>query len=52
MIENHKNPRELLRMRELICDYFYGSNEYDSTPESLNRYFDPFAIKASRLHNQ
>ncbi|MBR4474615.1 MAG: hypothetical protein IKS55_13370 [Oscillospiraceae bacterium] len=26
MLEEHRNPRELLRMRELLCDYFYGEN--------------------------
>ncbi len=40
--------RELLRLRELLCDYFYGDNLYGSTPESLNRYFEPFSLKAAR----
>lgn len=40
--------RELFRLRELICDYFYGENEYESTGETLNRYFDYFSMKAAK----
>ena len=40
--------RELLRLRELLCDYFYGDNQFGSTPQSLNQYFDPFSCKAAR----
>ena len=48
MLHDHRSPRELLRLRELICDYFYGDNQYGSTGEALNRYFDPFSLKAAR----
>jgi len=48
MIEKHRSPRELLRMREVLCDYFYGENQYGSTSESLNQYFEPFSMKAAR----
>ena len=48
MLHDHRTPRELLRLRELICDYFYGDNQYGSTGEALNRYFDPFSLKAAR----
>ncbi len=40
--------RELLRLREILCDYFYGENQFHSSPEILNKYFDPFSLKASR----
>ena len=38
--------KELCRVREVVCDFFLGENEYGSTPESLNRYFLPFAEAA------
>ena len=40
---------ELLRLREVLCDYFVGANEYRSTPDSLNRYFDFFSQKAAGI---
>jgi len=40
--------KEILRMREIVCDYFFGDNQYQSTPESLNKYFLVFAIAARR----
>lgn len=39
--------REVLRMREVLCDYFYGDNQYESSASSLNKYFEPFSLKAS-----
>ena len=41
--------KELTRTREIICDYFHGENVYQSTRESLDKYFLQFAI-ASRIH--
>ena len=35
--------REIARAREVVVDLFAGSNEYGSTPASLQRYFDAFA---------
>ena len=46
--QSKKSLRELLRLRELLCDYFYGDNQFSSTPESLNKYFDPFSYKAAQ----
>lgn len=40
--------KEILRMREIVCDYFFGDNQYQSTPESLDKYFLVFAIAARR----
>jgi hypothetical protein len=40
--------KEITRAREVVCDYFYGGNQYKSTPESLERYFMQFAV-ATRL---
>lgn len=41
-----KNRRkELARAREVICDYFVGTNDYRSSPENLRSYFDAFAAR-------
>jgi hypothetical protein len=39
--------RELARAREVLVDYLAGSNEYQSTDISLQRYFDAFAVAAA-----
>jgi hypothetical protein len=38
--------REVARAREVVVDFFAGSNQYGSTAASLQRYFDAFAIAA------
>lgn len=40
--------REILRARELICDYLLGENEYGSTGETIDAYFLPFSVAARR----
>ena len=40
--------REIARGREVVVDFFDGSNQYGSTAESLQRYFDAYAIYRSR----
>jgi hypothetical protein len=40
--------RELARLRESLVDFFYGSNEFGSTEESIRNYFDAFALAARR----
>ena len=39
--------RELARAREVLVDFLAGSNEYQSTGDSLRRYFDAFAVAAA-----
>ncbi|HLD08298.1 MAG TPA: hypothetical protein VJB60_04515 [Candidatus Peribacterales bacterium] len=46
--KHHGHCRELCRAREVVCDYFFGDNEYGSTPENLDRYFMVYAIAARR----
>lgn len=41
--------KELVRARELLCDAFFGGNEYGSSLADLNRYFFLFALSA-RAH--
>jgi hypothetical protein len=40
--------RELARMREVVVDFFDGPNEYSSTAEGLQRYFDAYALASRR----
>ena len=40
--------KELARARESLVDYFFGSNQYLSTAESLRRYFSCFSYAARR----
>lgn len=40
--------REVARAREVVVDFFAGSNEYGSSAESLQKYFDAFALAARR----
>jgi len=40
--------RELARVREVVVDFFAGPNEYGSTPASLQKYFDAYAVAARR----
>jgi len=41
--------REICRAREVVCDFYYGDNDYASDEESLDRYFRFFAIAARAL---
>jgi hypothetical protein len=45
-IETLRDPRlrEVLRAREVVCDYLLGDNDYHSTGHDLERYFNVFAI--------
>jgi hypothetical protein len=38
--------RELARAREVVVDFFHGSNEYHSTAAGLQKYFDAYALAA------
>lgn len=38
--------KEICRVREVVCDFFCGDNEYHSTAESLDKYFRPYALAA------
>ena len=50
--QSKRNLKELTRLREVLCDYFYGENDYGSTQENLNKYFHAFELKAAyQRHN-
>ncbi|MEW6202096.1 MAG: hypothetical protein AB1546_08985 [bacterium] len=38
--------KEILRMREILCDTFFGDNIYDTSFEFLQKYFLYFGILA------
>ena len=40
--------KELARSREVLVDYFFGTNEYGSDEKFLRRYFLDFATAARR----
>jgi len=44
----HRGRRELTRVREVLCDYLHGDNEYKSNAQSLQQYFDQFAFAARK----
>jgi len=39
--------REICRSREVVVDFLAGTNQYGSTEEGLQRYFDQFAVAAA-----
>lgn len=45
---NHDRPRlkELIRLREVLADYFYFGNIYGSTDQKWRNYFEAFAYAA------
>lgn len=50
-IESQKGKhslREFCRLHEVIADFYYGDNIYQTTPEELQKYFDIFIH--SRTH--
>ena len=42
--------REIARAREVVVDLFHGAQQYVGSAESLQRYFDAFAVYRSRAH--
>lgn len=44
--KHKKRLRELLRLREVLADYFFGDNLYGSGDRQWQRYFYPFNYAA------
>ena len=42
--------KEIARMKEAIVDYFYGTNQFESTESSWRSYFSHFTYAARRNH--
>lgn len=47
--KNRNRLGEILRVREVLCDYFVGQNMYKSTDQARERYFLFYNFKV-RLH--
>ena len=47
--KNKNSLKEILRVRELLVDYFTGDNIYQSTDKQWEKYFYPFNF-AARKH--
>lgn len=45
--KNVKRLKELLRLREILVDYFYFENQYRSSDELWHKYFYPFMYALS-----
>ena len=48
--KNLSRLREILRMREALCDFFLGAELYRSTDSSWRKYFLPFVYAARKNH--
>ncbi|HSW88238.1 MAG TPA: hypothetical protein VLG12_03690 [Candidatus Saccharimonadales bacterium] len=44
--KNRTSLKELTRMRELLVDYFMGTNIYNSSDQGWDKYFYPFNFAA------
>jgi hypothetical protein len=42
----HSHLKEIARLREVLVDYFFGTNEFRSTDTSWRSYFSPFTYAA------
>lgn len=40
--------KELTRLREVLCDRFYGDNEYNTSDDFLQKYFMVYAMALRR----
>jgi hypothetical protein len=39
--------RELTRLREILLDYFWGDNEFGSSPQNWHSYFHAYGVAVS-----
>jgi hypothetical protein len=47
-VKNRSSLKEILRMRELLVDYYLGDNIYKSTDKGWDKYFYYFNIAARK----
>ena len=45
---NRLRVKEVARIREILVDFFYGENQYQTSGEFLSRYFLQFALAARK----
>ena len=41
-----KGYKEIARVREVLCDIYFGENQYNTSIEALDNYFFQFALVA------
>ena len=46
--KNKKRVFEIARVRELLCDYFFGKNEYKGSDKNWQNYFYSFAYASQQ----
>lgn len=49
-LKNFARLKEVARLREGIADYFFGTNQFKFTDESLRKYFFNFIFAARKNH--
>ena len=49
-VKKYSRLKELLRLRECLVDFFYGSNEFSSSETLWRGYFDHFHYAARRQY--
>ncbi len=49
-VEKYPRLKELLRLKEALLDFFYGSNEFSSSEELWRKYFNQFNYLARKEH--
>lgn len=47
--KHYRRLREICRLREVICDYFFGENIHRSSPVLFEQYFMAFAVAARQF---
>ena len=45
--KNRGRLKEVVRLKEVLLDYFYGDNQYGYTDEAWNNYFEYYAYAAA-----
>lgn len=50
--KNRKRLKEIVRLYEVMVDYFYGGNQYGASDESWHKYFSAFAYAARLKERQ
>lgn len=45
-----KRAKELCRAREVLTDVFYGDNQYNDSPEAMEKYFFQYALAVRLAH--
>ena len=49
-VKKYSRLKELLRVKECLLDFFYGSNEFSSSETLWRRYFDCFNYAVRKNH--